>query len=148
MMIFCRSGCIAGVLEIAKKGTLKVDLQALTVGAALLTMHRWLSQLHDSLVLVESAASVPSSALESSKLAAALEVSVQLEANRKLAVINGMGEFNRAQGNASAVKEALAACLTAAKAPFRLVQDHSRSGRLEAATPALCTWLLSDGFGL
>ena len=36
----CRSGCIAGVLEAAKKGTLKVDLQALTVGAALLTMHR------------------------------------------------------------------------------------------------------------
>ena len=35
-----RSGCIAGVLEAAKKGTLKVDLQALTVGAALLTMHR------------------------------------------------------------------------------------------------------------
>jgi len=44
-VIACRSGCIAGVLEAAKKGTLKVDLQALTVGAALLTMHRCFVQL-------------------------------------------------------------------------------------------------------
>lgn len=71
----------------------------------------------------------------------------QLETNRKLAVINGMGEFNRAQGNSSAVKEAVAASLIAAKAPFRLVQDHSRSGRLEASTPQLHKWLLSDAYG-
>lgn len=136
------------MLEIAKKGGLKVDLQALTVGAALLTMHRWLSQLRASLALVESAASESPSARQSPELTAALQVTAQLEANRKLAVINGMGEFNRAQGNSSAVKEALAASLIAAKAPFRLVQDHSRSGRLEASSPALCTWLLSDGFRL
>ena len=80
------------------------------------------------------------------QVAAAHELVAQLDANRKLAVINGMGEFNRAQGNSSAVKEALSASLVAAKAPFRLVQDHSRSGRLEAATPALRKWLLSDAF--
>jgi len=38
------------------------------------------------------------------------------------------------------------AALIGAKAPFRLVQDHSRSGRLEAAIPALRKWLLSDAF--
>ena len=41
----------------------------------------------------------------------------------------------------------MGAALIGAKAPFRLVQDHSRSGRLEAATPALRKWLLSDAFG-
>ena len=69
-----------------------------------------------------------------------------MEANRKLAIINGMGEFNRAQGNSSAVKEAVAGSLIAAGAPFRLVQDHSRRGRLEAAAPQLHRWLLSDAF--
>ena len=43
-------------------------------------------------------------------------------------------------------KEAVGAALIGAKAPFRLVQDHSRSGRLEAAIPALRKWLLSDAF--
>ena len=33
---------VPGTTEIAKKGTLRVDLQALTVGVALLAMHRWL----------------------------------------------------------------------------------------------------------
>ena len=32
-----------------------------------------------------------------------------LEANRKLAIINGMGDHSRAQGNSSAVKEAIGA---------------------------------------
>ena len=45
------------------------------------------------------------------------------------------------------MKEAVGAALIGAKAPFRLVQDHSRSGRLEAAVPALRKWLLSDAFG-
>ena len=44
------------------------------------------------------------------------------------------------------MKEAVGAALIGAKAPFRLVQDHSRSGRLEAAIPALRKWLLSDAF--
>lgn len=42
-------------MESAKKGTLKVDLQALTVGAALLTMYRWLCQLRESLALADAA---------------------------------------------------------------------------------------------
>ena len=33
-----------------------------------------------------------------------------LDGNRKLAVINGMGDHSRAQGNSSAVKEAIGAC--------------------------------------
>ena len=32
-----------------------MDLQALTVGAALLTMHRWLAQLRESLLLADAA---------------------------------------------------------------------------------------------
>jgi hypothetical protein len=33
-----------------------------------------------------------------------------LDGNRKLAVTNGMGDHSRAQGNSSAVKEAIGAC--------------------------------------
>ena len=141
--MLCRSGCIAGVSETAKKGTLKLDLQALTVGAALLTMHRWLTQLRDALLVADGSLA---NKVADVSTAAAQEVAAQLEANRKLAVINVMGDHNRAQGNSSAVKEAVGAALVGAKAPFRLVQDHSRSGRLEAATPALRKWLLSDAF--
>ena len=34
-----------------------------------------------------------------------------LDGNRKLAVINGMGDHSRAQGNSSAVKEAIGMCM-------------------------------------
>lgn len=51
-----------------------------------------------------------------------------------------------AQGHSAAVKEAVSASLLGCKAPFRLVQDHSRSGRLEASTLALRKWLFSDQF--
>jgi hypothetical protein len=51
-----------------------------------------------------------------------------------------------AQGHSAAVKEAVGASLLGCKAPFRLVQDHSRSGRLEASTLALRKWLFSDQF--
>ncbi len=50
------------------------------------------------------------------------------------------------QGHSAAVKEAVSASLLGCKAPFRLVQDHSRSGRLEASTLALRKWLFSDQF--
>lgn len=50
------------------------------------------------------------------------------------------------QGHSAAVKEAVGAGLLGCKAPFRLVQDHSRSGRLEASTLALKKWLFSDAF--
>ncbi len=43
----------------------------------------------------------------------------------------------RMQGHSAAVKEAVGASLLGCKAPFRLMQDHSRSGRLEASTLAL-----------
>lgn len=33
-----------------------------------------------------------------------------LDGNRKLAIINGMGDHSRAQGNSSAVKEAIGGC--------------------------------------
>lgn len=57
------------------------------VGVALLAMHQWLASLRAA--------------------AASPEGSPALEANRKLAVINGMGDHSRAQGNSSAVKEAI-----------------------------------------
>lgn len=50
------------------------------------------------------------------------------------------------QGHSAAVKEAVGASLLGCKAPFRLVQDHSRSGRLEASTLALRKWLFSEHF--
>lgn len=50
------------------------------------------------------------------------------------------------QGHSAAVKEAVGAGLLGCKAPFRLVQDHSRSGRLESSTLALRKWLFSEAF--
>ena len=50
------------------------------------------------------------------------------------------------QGNSSAVKEAVGASLIGCKAPFRLVSDHSRSGRLEASMLSLRKWLFSPAF--
>jgi len=120
------AGRLAGAADLSKKGTLRVDLQALTVGVALLAMHQWLASLRAA--------------------AASPEGSPALEANRKLAVINGMGDHSRAQGNSSAVKEAIGASLIGAGAPFRLVADHLRCGRLEAATQPLTEWLLSDSW--
>lgn len=40
----------------------------------------------------------------------------------------------------------MGAALLGFQAPFRLVQDHSRSGRLEAPSQALKSWLFSDKF--
>lgn len=42
----------------------------------------------------------------------------------------------------------MGAALQGCRAPFRLVQDHSRSGRLEAPSLALRAWLFSDHFAL
>ena len=53
-----------------------------------------------------------------------------------------------AQGHSAAVKEAVGAALLGSRAPFRLVQDHSRSGRLEAPSLALRAWLFSDNFAM
>ena len=50
------------------------------------------------------------------------------------------------QGHSAAVKEAVGASLLGCKAPFRLVQDHSRSGRLESSTLGLRKWLFSKQF--
>eukprot|EP00891_Asterochloris_glomerata_P003267 jgi/Astpho2/3267/Aster-08033 len=119
------SGPLDPALEVSKKGTLKLDLQALTVGVAVLSMHHWLVQLRPQL---------------------ASEPAAGPEASRKLAVVNGMGENNRTQGNSSAVKEAVGASLIGCKAPFRLVSDHSRSGRLEASMLSLRKWLFSPAF--
>ena len=72
----CRHGPLDPALEVSKKGTLKLDLQALTVGVAVLSMHHWLVQLRPQL---------------------ASEPAAGPEASRKLAVVNGMGENNRTQ---------------------------------------------------
>jgi len=173
-----------------------VDLQALTVGVAVVSMGAWLAGARAALLQ---------------------DAAAPLDASRKLAVVNGLGEHSRAQarprifslmsgqlrllpqgrtssplhdrpiaprwrlqwtwpacgarprpgrhtraahcwaavpsgapraaqGHSAAVKEAVGASLLGCKAPFRLVQDHSRSGRLEASTLALRKWLFSDAF--
>lgn len=138
-----------------------MDLQALTVGVAMLSMATWLKQARQALLRDQAG---------------------PLDSCRKLAIVNGLGEHSRAQvsgktprsqaayltpqrlmhsnarsdsyrervwlvqGHSAAVKEAVGAGLLGCKAPFRLVQDHSRSGRLEASTLALRKWLFSDAF--
>ena len=121
-----KTNCLPAATEASKKGTLKVDLQALTVGVAVLSMDHWLMGLRDT--------------VSRDPALGAYDI------NRKLAVVNGMGEHSRAQGNSSAVKEAVGASLIGARGPFRLVQDHSRSGRLEASTLPLKKWLFSESF--
>ena len=50
------------------------------------------------------------------------------------------------QGHSAAVKETVGAALQGCRAPFRLVQDHSRSGRLEAPATALRSWLFTNDY--
>ncbi|CAK0784210.1 hypothetical protein CVIRNUC_007414 [Coccomyxa viridis] len=119
------NGALPAAAESCKKGTLKLDLLSLTVGVAVVSMSHWLLQARSAL-LHDNAS--------------------PLDAARKLAVVNGLGEHSRAQGHSAAVKEAVGASLLGCKAPFRLVQDHSRSGRLEASTLALRKWLFSEHF--
>lgn len=73
---WCRTGSLAPALESCKKGVLKVDLQALTVGVAVLSMAAWLSGARDALMHHGQSA---------------------LDASRKLAIVNGLGEHSRAQ---------------------------------------------------
>ena len=63
-------------MESAKKGVLKVDLQALTVGVAVLSMAAWLSGARDSVLH---------------------DPEPSLDTSRKLAIVNGLAEQTRAQ---------------------------------------------------
>lgn len=74
----CRSGSLAGAAESCKKGTLKVDLQALTVGVAVLSMASWLTSARQAILQDQGGS---------------------LDSSRKLAVVNGLGEHSRAQVN-------------------------------------------------
>ena len=74
--ILRRNGSLAGAAESCKKGTLKVDLQALTVGVAVLSMASWLSNARQNLMQDQAGS---------------------LDSSRKLAVVNGLGEHSRAQ---------------------------------------------------
>lgn len=81
-LLICRAQRVPGATEIAKKGTMRVDLQALTVGVALLAMHRWLVRLSASLhdrrghlqQLSLQAASQPPGSLAASSVACVLSV--------------------------------------------------------------------------
>ena len=44
------------------------------------------------------------------------------------------------------MKETVGAALRGCRAPFRLVQDHSRSGRLEAPSMTLRSWLFTHDY--
>ena len=72
----CRNGALPAAAESCKKGTLKLDLQSLTVGVAVVSMSHWLLKARSAL-LHDNASS--------------------LDAARKLAVVNGLGEHSRAQ---------------------------------------------------
>ena len=71
-----RNGSLPAAAESCKKGTLKLDLQSLTVGVAVVSMAAWLLRARSALL-----ADAPS----------------PLDAARKLAVVNGLGEHSRAQ---------------------------------------------------
>ena len=71
-----RAGHLAPAVESAKKGVLKVDLQALTVGVAVLSMAAWLSGARDSVLH---------------------DPEPSLDTSRKLAIVNGLAEQTRAQ---------------------------------------------------
>lgn len=113
----CRVGAVAPPVVISKKGALRLDLQALTAGVAVLGMARWL-------------------ATDAPRL---------LEANKKLTIVNGLGDHSRAQGNSSAVK-AVSTSLNGCRGRLRMVQEQSRSGRLEVGSVALLRWLSSPDF--
>ena len=72
----CRNGALPAAAESCKKGTLKLDLQSLTVGVAVVSMSHWLLKARSAL-LHDNAS--------------------PLDAARKLAVVNGLGEHSRAQ---------------------------------------------------
>ena len=74
--LMCRNGALPAAAESCKKGTLKLDLQSLTVGVAVVSMSHWLLKARSAL-LHDNAS--------------------PLDAARKLAVVNGLGEHSRAQ---------------------------------------------------
>ena len=71
-----RNGSLPAAAESCKKGTLKLDLQSLTVGVAVVSMGAWLL---------------------SARAALLQDAPTSLDAARKLAVVNGLGEHSRAQ---------------------------------------------------
>lgn len=72
----CRNGSLPAAAESCKKGTLKLDLQSLTVGVAVVSMGAWLLGARGALLQ---------------------DAPTSLDAARKLAVVNGLGEHSRAQ---------------------------------------------------
>ena len=134
------AGALPAPTELAKKGTLKVDVQALTAGAAVLGAAAWLRS-------ARAAAAVSArGALTGSASAGVPPPPCSLDAARKVVLVNGGGEHARAQGHAATVRDAVAATLAGGGAPFRAAPDHARTGRLEAPAPALRKWLLSPAF--
>lgn len=72
----CRNGSLPAAAESCKKGTLKLDLQSLTVGVAVVSMGTWLLNMRNSLLQ---------------------DGGSPMDTARKLAVVNGLGEHSRAQ---------------------------------------------------
>jgi hypothetical protein len=78
----------------------QLDLQALTVGAAVLAMRAWLLASKDRVARDEAQL---------------------LNNNRKLAIVNGMSEQSRGQSNSSMVKTVVANSLAGCRSPFKCV---------------------------
>ena len=81
-----RNNCLPAAAESCKKGTLKVDLQALTVGVAVVSMGAWLASARTALLQ---------------------DANATLDASRKLAVVNGLGEHSRAQARGRTLKSCI-----------------------------------------
>ena len=109
-----RAGHLAPAVESVKKGVLKVDLQALTVGVAVLSMAAWLSGARDSVLH---------------------DAEPSLDASRKLAIVNGLAEQTRAQvRSASALRGQR--CLACWRAEGPLLAEQTRAlVRMAGALP-------------
>eukprot|EP01025_Chloroclados_australasicus_P001351 TRINITY_DN10367_c0_g2_i4.p1 TRINITY_DN10367_c0_g2~~TRINITY_DN10367_c0_g2_i4.p1 ORF type:complete len:1042 (-),score=85.47 TRINITY_DN10367_c0_g2_i4:2579-5704(-) len=110
--------------EVLQRNTLRLDLRALTCGAAVLTMRHWLSKLKGRL---------------------ANGTDPNLLCVKRIVVVNGVGEGTKGQTSCTVVKNAVSASLSGHRSPFTLTQD-SRLLKLEAQMAVLKDWLFSEDF--
>lgn len=100
----------------------ELNLHALTAGVAMLSLYSWLKDIRQKVAL-DGDSGLPSS----------------------LAIVTDAGHASREQGN-FIVKEAVAATMTFWGAPFRIIQDSSYAGVLEASGAQVAKWVQSKTF--
>eukprot|EP01025_Chloroclados_australasicus_P059292 TRINITY_DN7490_c0_g1_i3.p1 TRINITY_DN7490_c0_g1~~TRINITY_DN7490_c0_g1_i3.p1 ORF type:complete len:1058 (-),score=41.10 TRINITY_DN7490_c0_g1_i3:3074-6247(-) len=110
--------------EVIQRNTLRLDLRALTCGAAVLSMKQWLLSLRERLIGTQDP---------------------NLLGVKRLVIVNGVGEGTKGQTSCAVVKNVVASSLAGYRSPFTLTQD-SRLLKLEAQMPALKQWVFSEAF--